>query len=248
MKVAKTQIAEHVAVLAALPLAVRGAFESLRLHYLSTERPLPISLDSLCRLAGAANQPERAAVREAAALFERRGDALFCPKIERELERHEARCETNKEVAVAREEGRRISRTCHRRAGEQPRHDTCVKRETAPAMNVQDLLSVYSESLPMLPSVSSLDGAELTQARAAWRNVCGGGMPGPKVVRGDAESALDWFQTYFYFAGESDALMGKTTNWRADLAFLVGEGMADVLAGKYHDGLSFGDEVEGATK
>lgn len=248
MKFARTHITQHYEALAALPLAVRGAFESLRLHYLSTERPLPNSLDSLCRIAGAATQPERAAVRAASSLFEQRGDALFSKEIEAQLERHEARCEVNKEVAVAREEGRRIGRTCRRRPGEQTRHDTCSKREPVPSMNVQDLLSVYSESLPMLSSVSSLDGAELIQARAAWRNVCSCGMPGPKVVRGDAESALDWFEAYFHFAGESDALMGKTTNWRADLAFLVGEGMADVLAGKYHDGRAFGDEVEGATK
>jgi uncharacterized protein YdaU (DUF1376 family) len=52
-----------------LSLAEKGAYGALLDHYYSTEKPLPIDLPALCRIAGAQEELEVAAVRRVVAEF-----------------------------------------------------------------------------------------------------------------------------------------------------------------------------------
>lgn len=93
-----------------LSLSERGAYRALMDHYYATETALPNDLDALCRVAGAVNTPERKAVSAAMRMFEVRDGALWHKRIEAELEKAGERSDTNRVIALAREERKRVER------------------------------------------------------------------------------------------------------------------------------------------
>jgi uncharacterized protein YdaU (DUF1376 family) len=93
-----------------LSLTERGAYLCLIHHYYATEKPLPNDLDALCRIAGAVSKVDRAAVKVAIGFFEPVASGLMHARIEAELEKAGEISNTNRAIALAREEKRRTEK------------------------------------------------------------------------------------------------------------------------------------------
>lgn len=93
-----------------LSLTERGAYLCLIHHYYATEKPLPNDLDALCRIAGAVTKIDRAAVKVAIGFFEPVASGLMHARIEAELEKAGEISNTNRAIALAREEKRRAEK------------------------------------------------------------------------------------------------------------------------------------------
>lgn len=93
-----------------LSLTERGAYLCLIHHYYATEKPLPNDVDSLCRIAGAVSKIDRAAVKVAMSFFEKVDSGLMHARIEAELEKAGEISNTNRTIALAREEKRRAAK------------------------------------------------------------------------------------------------------------------------------------------
>lgn len=93
-----------------LSLTERGAYLCLIHHYYATEKPLPNDIDALCRIAGAVTKIDRAAVKVAIAFFEPVASGLMHARIEAELEKAGEISNTNRSIALAREEKRRAEK------------------------------------------------------------------------------------------------------------------------------------------
>lgn len=106
-----------------LSLTERGAYLSLMHHYYATEKPLPSSLDALCRIAGAVSKIEREAVKEVTKFFVLVDSGLMHNRIEAELEKAGDVSNTNREIAIAREAKRRATKESR------PEHEACTKRD-----------------------------------------------------------------------------------------------------------------------
>lgn len=104
-----------------LSLTERGAYLALMHHYYATELPLPKEHSALCRIAGAFTKAEQDAVKAVMRFFIEVDSGLMHPRIEAELEKAGKRADTNRRIALEREEKRRVSRT---------EHESCSKRDT----------------------------------------------------------------------------------------------------------------------
>lgn len=102
-----------------LSLTERGAYLALIHHYYATELPLPNDHAALCRIAGAITKEEQKAVKVAMGFFEAVDSGLMHSRIEAELEKAGKRADTNRRIALEREERRRLERT---------QHETCTNR------------------------------------------------------------------------------------------------------------------------
>lgn len=83
---------------------------SLIHYYYATELPLPIDVNSLYRIAGAVTKTERDAVKVVMSFFEKMESGLVHPRIEAELQKAGERSDTNRSIALKREENRRANR------------------------------------------------------------------------------------------------------------------------------------------
>lgn len=93
-----------------LSLTERGAYLALIHHYYATEKPLPNNLDALCRIAGAVSAIERKAVKVAIDFFEVVDSGLMHSRIEAEIHKAGEQSNTNRNIALAREEKRRTEK------------------------------------------------------------------------------------------------------------------------------------------
>lgn len=103
-----------------LSLTERGAYLALMHHYYATELPLPKGHAALCRIAGAFTKAEQDAVKAVMRFFVEVESGLMHSRIEAELEKAGKRADTNRRIALEREEKRRKART---------EHDSCSIRD-----------------------------------------------------------------------------------------------------------------------
>jgi uncharacterized protein YdaU (DUF1376 family) len=104
-----------------LSLTERGAYLALIHHYYATELPLPNDYAALCRIAGAITPTEQRAVKVAMKFFTAVESGLMHNRIEAELEKAGKQADTNRRIAIEREERRRVARE---------RHESCTNRGT----------------------------------------------------------------------------------------------------------------------
>lgn len=79
------------------------------------------------------------------------------------------------------------------------------KPDSCPHTAIVDL---YHEILPELPRVRDLTNARKVTLRARWR-------------QHERFQNLDWWRDFFLVVKESDFLMGRAKDWRADFDFLI---------------------------
>lgn len=109
-----------------LSLTERGAYLALIHHYYATEKPLPNSLDSLCRISGAVTKAEREAVKSVISFFELMDSGLVHSRIEAEIEKAGDISSKNREIAVRREAKRKADREVKKQSLDE--HEKSTKR------------------------------------------------------------------------------------------------------------------------
>ncbi len=94
-----------------------GAYDLLMDWYYANERPLPTDMDDVCRIARAFTRDERQNVSKVlAAFFVESPEGFRQKRVEQELSDMRERRETNRKVAVEREENKRsTNRATNRR-------------------------------------------------------------------------------------------------------------------------------------
>ncbi len=123
-------------------------------------------------------------------------------------------------------------------AGKAPKKSKAKK--TAPEVSDcphHKLIDLFVQNLPMLPKpVKSLwDGTNAENLRARWAWVLTESRSsGDRYATNEAE-ALDWFDRFFGYVGESDFLTGRNNKWTScDLGWLlVKSNFAKVVQGTY---------------
>jgi len=86
----------------------------------------------------------------------------------------------------------------------------------------QEIISAYHETLPELPQVREWTEARKKALKARWRE---------KTERQN----LEWWKGFFVRIRDSDFLMGRVKNFRADLPWMLKlENFVKILEGKYH--------------
>uniref|UniRef100_UPI003F7D84EE hypothetical protein n=1 Tax=Xanthomonas sp. 0924 TaxID=2835534 RepID=UPI003F7D84EE len=102
-------------------------------------------------------------------------------------------------------------------------HGKPTRRKTPPCPH-NEIIALYHEVLPELRAVRTWDGTRPKNLQARWR--------------GDAQrQTLDWWRRLFAYVAKSDFLMGRVTDFTADLEWLIApKNFAKVIEGKYHDG------------
>jgi uncharacterized protein YdaU (DUF1376 family) len=101
-----------------LSLTQRGAYLCLMHHYYATEKPLPNDHAALCRIAGAIDKAERDAVKAVMGFFAVCDSGLMHARIEAEIHKAGTQADTNRRIALEREETRRQEREAQRLADE----------------------------------------------------------------------------------------------------------------------------------
>ena len=99
------------------------------------------------------------------------------------------------------------------------------------------LIDLFVKNLPMLPKpIKSLwDGTNADNLRARWAWVLTESRAsGDRYATNEAE-ALDWFDRFFGYVGESDFLTGRNNKWTScDLGWLlVKSNFSKVVQGTY---------------
>ena len=94
----------------------------------------------------------------------------------------------------------------------------------------EEVVSLYHEALPSLPSVVVLNDSRKRAIGARWREVCASD-------RLDKQAGLEWFAWFFGHVSKSDFLMGRSgkRTWSATFDWLMTPTkFARVVEGAYH--------------
>lgn len=100
----------------------------------------------------------------------------------------------------------------------------------------QELVDLYHQKLPALPTVAVVNDSRKRAIAARWREVCAA----DKMAR---PAGIEFFAWFFDHVGKSDFLMGRTPGksgrvWAADLDFLMtASKFPRVIEGAYHKGV-----------
>ncbi len=233
-----------------LTMTERGAYLSLMQHYYATESCLPNDHAMLCRIAGAMTKPERDAVKVAAGFFEIKQEGLWHKRIEAELEKTEEKRDVNKRIALNREARKKAERIAAQQTVSTKRaqdvNDTLHENSTIPEpepepepekekdktllssvddvtgkINYKQIFDTYNQILPELPSAILI-----TDKRKSAIRSC--------VAVSPRFSEDGFWQAYFEKVRESDFLMGRAKDWKADFDFLTTRSkFVKVLEGSY---------------
>lgn len=165
-----------------LSLTERGAYLCLMHHYYATEKPLPNDHAALCRIAGALEKAERDAVRAVMAFFTPVESGLMHSRIEAELQKAGEVANTNRAIALAREEKRRAERE------QRAEHEASTKR--APSVP----RSSHEQSTNQTPDTTVLPHSGKTQKPARKRAAAPQLVSVEEMVAEgvDPQNAADW--------------------------------------------------------
>lgn len=114
---------------------------------------------------------------------------------------------------------------------------TALSPAKLPTCRTQDVIDLYHEILPDMPSVRLHTRDRVRAIRNVWDWVLTSEKPDHTRRAETAEQALEWFRSYFERATDNDFLMGRNrpstgehANWRCDLDFLLTDrGMKHVI-------------------
>lgn len=111
-------------------------------------------------------------------------------------------------------------------------HTNEQTNNTSPATVIpyQEISDAYHDILPELPAVKILTDKRKKYIKARWQ--------GSKEAQ-----SVGWWREYFLFVSDSDFLMGRKTDFKADFEWLITEGnFVKVIEGKYHQEKGVGHE------
>jgi uncharacterized protein YdaU (DUF1376 family) len=114
--------------------------------------------------------------------------------------------------------------------------------EGVPNCPTATLIDTYERRLPTLPGVRRslfVEGKNMPALRQRWKWVMTssyekGERTGQRLAT-TSEEGVAWFDRYFTYVSESDFLMGRKSDFRANLAWLLNSANFEkVLSGYYH--------------
>lgn len=255
----KLYIGDYQRDTAHLSVTEHGAYMLMLQHYYATEKPLP-SGKALHRMLRAQDKAERDAIDVVVAQFwTLTEDGLVNGRADHEIKKAGTQAETNRQIAVAREEARKARRAQHeqstnRATNDEPNHSQTPdtreeKKDLAPSELVgnavsdvwkcppcphEEIVRLYGEHLPQLPRCIALNDQRRSHIGARWRQVC----VDAKFSRAEG---LDWFSDFFRDVSRSRFLTGNGGPgkdgriWRADLDWLMNPtNFLKVFEGRYH--------------
>jgi hypothetical protein len=95
-----------------------------------------------------------------------------------------------------------------------------------------EIISLYHKILPELPHIQVWDETSKRNLKARWR-------------QDEKYQSLEFWQAYFGWIRKSDFLMGKKTDFAADLHWLVRPtNFAKTINGRYHNRRTFEDRLK----
>jgi hypothetical protein len=97
-------------------------------------------------------------------------------------------------------------------------------KEIADAIPHAEIVELFHEVLPDLPAIRGWPESRQKLLRARWQE---------DTKRQNAE----WWRRFFEYIGRSDFLCGRTTDWKADLPWILkAENFLKIIEGKYENG------------
>ena len=149
-----------------------GAYNLLMDWCYSTERALPLLVTDLYRIGRATTKQERKNVdRVVAELFDKTDAGYTQKRVVREIEKANAIAETNRRIAVEREERRRLQREGQHELFNEPLHASCSVREPIQTPDTRHqttyLENTESDKTPKPPPAQAARSEDSTLERTA---------------------------------------------------------------------------------
>jgi uncharacterized protein YdaU (DUF1376 family) len=222
----------------ALDMIEDGAYNRLTDQYYQTEKPLPLDIREVYRLARANKPAERKAVDYVLSkYFERTEEGYRQKRADEEIQRYAVK--QNKARASADARWSKVRGGSEGNANASPEHDANGMRTHSernahqtpdtrhqegipepkgsssagklPPCQGKAIVDLYHEILPELPSVVVLDSKpRQTALRKVWTWVLTSTKADHSRRATTSDEALAWFRSYFERARENDFLMGRT--------------------------------------
>ena len=166
-------------------------------------------------------------------------------RIQEELEKFHANSETNKRIAKEREAKRKENSTKRAPSVNEPppNHKPLTKNQEPdidpkgsrdfdgskpPVCPVKEIVDLYNQKLPELPACTVLNDSRKKAIAARWREV----VTTDKMTKAQGLEFFDWF---FTMVRDSDFLMGRKKEWKADIDFLfTASKFPRIVEGVYH--------------
>lgn len=87
----------------------------------------------------------------------------------------------------------------------------------------EEIIKLYAEHLPMLTQVKVWSDARMKLLKARWRE-------------DTKRQSIDWWERLFKFIATSDFLTGKSTDWQADIEWILNaKNFIKIIEGKYEN-------------
>ena len=101
--------------------------------------------------------------------------------------------------------------------------NTLVRNDVADDCPHQEIIKLYHEHLPMLTQVKIWNSKRQTLLKTRWKE-------------SKERQNLDYWKRLFQYISKSDFLTGKTSNWQADLEWIVNSSnFTKIIEGRYEN-------------
>lgn len=88
----------------------------------------------------------------------------------------------------------------------------------------QEIIKLFQDTLPELPQVRGWTEARKKLLKARWEE-------------DEKRQSIEWWRRFFEYIARSDFLCGRTTDWKADLPWILkAENFLKIIEGKYENG------------
>jgi uncharacterized protein YdaU (DUF1376 family) len=172
------------------------------------------------------------------------------PRILEELLDYHKKADKNKEIAIEREAKRKQYSTNRAQVVNEasPNHKPRTKNQdikepkgssstSLPPCPHGEILVLFSKHCPTLPQPRPELWKTSKNAKALserWKWILTASKANGEPYAANADEAVAWLGRYFGYVNECDFLTGKSTNWSADLGWLVNKSNFEkVLQGNY---------------
>lgn len=209
--------------------------DAIELYY-DTEKPLTSDINKLNRLLLAHSQDEKDALLAVLAeFFTLTDEGYFNKRCNEEILKYQAYMESKSKAGKASAEQRakqkstgvqQVFNTTSTKQNQEPitnNHiNTIVSNDVANCPH-EEIIKLYAEHLPMLTQVKIWTDARRKTLQARWRE-------------DETRQNLEWWQRLFAYVATSDFLTGKTSNWQADIEWILKPAnFIKIIEGKYEN-------------
>lgn len=207
--------------------------DAIELYY-DTESALTLDFEKLSRRLLANDSSEKASLLDVLnEFFNKTDDGWIHDRCEEEIAKYRANTSNKAKAGIASALARKNKsteiNTCSTDVqltnNQEPRTNnlnTYVSNDVANCPH-EEILKLYSEHLPMLTQVKIWTDARMKLLKARWREDI-------------SRQNLEWWKRLFSYIATSDFLTGKTSNWQADIEWILKPAnFTKIIEGKYEN-------------